>query len=217
MFGFFPPSSRDTFLKSGPARAITSAPVFVPPVNEMSGTFGCDVQARPALSGPCTILTTPGGCPPPGSVRQACWRSAVSSKAWPHNNSRRRWPERSSSRGTAADQGEISPATPRGCRTVVERPVVRENGRPFRRAGSPSQRSESCGWLGETSIRRRSAIGFPLSSRFELRQLVEVLLDESATRIKSRIVPRRRPAPRLERRDGAPRHRRLRRSPRFRR
>src|ERR1051325_6803955 len=40
MFGFFPPSSSESFLNMGAAVAAMAAPVFVPPVNDMSGILG---------------------------------------------------------------------------------------------------------------------------------------------------------------------------------
>ena len=109
-------------MKSGPAWAITSAPVFVPPVNEMSGTFGCDVRARPALPpGPCTMLTTPGGMP--ASRVSAASRSAVSGVS-SEGFATQQFPAAMAGaifqlrRYSGRFQGEISPATPRGCRMV---------------------------------------------------------------------------------------------------
>ena len=122
MFGFLPPSSSDTFLKSGPAWAITSAPVFVPPVNEMSGTFGWEVSARPALGPvPCTMFTTPGGIP--ASTISAASRSAVNGVS-SDGFATQQFPAAMAgaifqlSRYSGRFQGEISPATPRGCRRV---------------------------------------------------------------------------------------------------
>src|SRR5688572_10120244 len=40
MLGFFPPSSSDNFLNIGAATLDISAPVFVPPVNEITGIPG---------------------------------------------------------------------------------------------------------------------------------------------------------------------------------
>src|ERR1700694_4983921 len=64
MFGFFPPSSRDTFLNHGAAASATFFPVTVPPVNEMVLIFGCAVIAAPTFGPvPCTTLRTPLGNP----------------------------------------------------------------------------------------------------------------------------------------------------------
>src|SRR5438105_13642277 len=64
MFGFFPPSSSDTFLKSGAHVSATLRPVTVPPVNEMVLIFGCAVIAAPAFDpAPWTTLSTPSGNP----------------------------------------------------------------------------------------------------------------------------------------------------------
>src|ERR1700757_53163 len=64
MFGFLPPSSSDTFLKSGAHGSATFLPVTVPPVNEMVLIFGCAVIAAPTFGPvPCTMLRTPLGKP----------------------------------------------------------------------------------------------------------------------------------------------------------
>src|SRR5438270_9965479 len=47
IFGFFPPSSRETFLNRGAHVSATLRPVTVPPVNEMVLIFGCAVIAAP--------------------------------------------------------------------------------------------------------------------------------------------------------------------------
>ena len=49
MFGFFPPSSSETFLNSGAQVSATLRPVTVPPVNEMVPIFGCAVIAAPTF------------------------------------------------------------------------------------------------------------------------------------------------------------------------
>ena len=46
MFGFFPPSSSDTFLNIGAHVSATLRPVTVPPVNEIVPIFGCAVIGR---------------------------------------------------------------------------------------------------------------------------------------------------------------------------
>src|SRR5256886_10244196 len=62
MFGFFPPSSRETFLNNGAAASATFFPVTVPPVNEIVLIFGCSVIAAPTFGPvPCTTLSTPFG------------------------------------------------------------------------------------------------------------------------------------------------------------
>src|SRR6266436_712112 len=64
MFGFFPPSSSDTFLNNGAHASATLRPVTVPPVNEIVLIFGCAVIAAPTFGPvPCTILSTPLGNP----------------------------------------------------------------------------------------------------------------------------------------------------------
>jgi hypothetical protein len=62
MFGFFPPSSSETFLNNGAQASATFRPVTVPPVNEIVPIFGCAVIAAPTLGPiPCTTLSTPFG------------------------------------------------------------------------------------------------------------------------------------------------------------
>ena len=64
MFGFFPPSSSETFLKSGAPASATFRPVTVPPVKEIVPIFGCAVMAEPTFGPvPCTMLRTPFGKP----------------------------------------------------------------------------------------------------------------------------------------------------------
>src|SRR4051812_3612103 len=64
MFGFLPPSSSDNFLNIGAATLEISAPVFVPPVKEITGIPGCTVMALPTFGPvPCTIFKTPAGSP----------------------------------------------------------------------------------------------------------------------------------------------------------
>ncbi len=76
MLGFFPPSSSETFLKSGAHVSATRLPVTVPPVNEMVPTFGCAVMAWPTFGPvPWTMLSTPGGRPASRQISQS--RKAV--------------------------------------------------------------------------------------------------------------------------------------------
>src|SRR5439155_10008608 len=64
MFGFFPPSSSETFLNNGAHASATLRPVTVPPVKEIVLIFGCAVIAAPTLGPvPCTTLSTPLGNP----------------------------------------------------------------------------------------------------------------------------------------------------------
>src|SRR5260370_24810407 len=64
MFGFWPPSSSETFLNNGAAASATFLPVTVPPVNEMVLIFGCAVIAAPTFGPvPCMTLSTPLGKP----------------------------------------------------------------------------------------------------------------------------------------------------------
>src|SRR2546430_17269603 len=64
MFGFFPPSSSETFLNNGAAASATFFPVTVPPVNEMVLIFACAVIAAPTFGPvPWTTLSTPLGKP----------------------------------------------------------------------------------------------------------------------------------------------------------
>src|SRR5438874_12704818 len=64
IFGFFPPSSSETFLNNGAHASATLRPVTVPPVNEMVLIFGCAVIAAPTFGPvPCTTLSTPFGRP----------------------------------------------------------------------------------------------------------------------------------------------------------
>src|SRR5438045_9251504 len=64
MLGFFPPSSRETFLNIGAQVSATLRPVRVPPVNEIVLIFGCAVIAAPTFGPvPCTTLSTPFGRP----------------------------------------------------------------------------------------------------------------------------------------------------------
>src|SRR5437773_8030373 len=64
MFGFLPPSSRETFLNSGAHVSATFFPVTVPPVNEIVLILGCAVIAAPTF-GPVPWITfrTPFGSP----------------------------------------------------------------------------------------------------------------------------------------------------------
>ena len=62
--GFFPPSSRLSFLKLGAANVLMRAPVAVPPVNEIIGTSGCVTSGSPTPGPvPWTMLRTPAGKP----------------------------------------------------------------------------------------------------------------------------------------------------------
>src|SRR6476619_6562284 len=73
MFGFLPPSSRETFLNNGAHASATLLPVTVPPVNEIVPIFGCAVIGEPTFGPvPCTILRTPAGKP---ASRQTSARS----------------------------------------------------------------------------------------------------------------------------------------------
>src|SRR5947209_14088539 len=71
MFGFFPPSSSETFLNNGAHASATLRPVTVPPVNEIVPIFGCAVIAEPTLGpAPWTILRTPFGKPALAQISQ---------------------------------------------------------------------------------------------------------------------------------------------------
>src|SRR5437879_10780508 len=63
MFGFFPPSSSETFLNNGAHASATLRPVTVPPVKEMVLILGCAVIAAPdqtsAPQSPRTTTLTP--------------------------------------------------------------------------------------------------------------------------------------------------------------
>lgn len=62
MFGFLPPSSRESFLKCGAAACWIRSAVTQPPVKDMAGTRGCATSAWPAVAPqPKTMFTTPGG------------------------------------------------------------------------------------------------------------------------------------------------------------
>src|SRR5436853_6497816 len=64
MFGFFPPSSSETFLNNGAHASATLRPVTVPPVNGIVVIFGCAVIAAPTFGPvPWTTLSTPFGNP----------------------------------------------------------------------------------------------------------------------------------------------------------
>src|SRR5687767_13888410 len=64
MFGFFPPSSSETFLNMGAQVSATLRPVTVPPVKEIVPIFGCAVIGAPTFGPvPCTTLSTPLGRP----------------------------------------------------------------------------------------------------------------------------------------------------------
>ena len=64
MFGFLPPSSKESFLNIGPAVRAMYSPVLVPPVNEMALILGCLTMASPTLGPvPCKMLRTPSGIP----------------------------------------------------------------------------------------------------------------------------------------------------------
>src|ERR1700682_4249711 len=72
MFGFFPPSSRETFLNNGAHASATLRPVTVPPVNEIVLIFGCAVIAAPTFGPvPCTTLSTPFGSPASRQISQS--------------------------------------------------------------------------------------------------------------------------------------------------
>src|SRR5207237_7761502 len=74
MFGFFPPSSSETFLNSGAHASATLRPVIVPPVNEIVLIFGCAVIAAPTFGPvPWTTLSTPFGNPPSLAISQSMY------------------------------------------------------------------------------------------------------------------------------------------------
>src|SRR5436309_15123357 len=74
MFGFFPPSSSETFLNNGAHASATLRPVTVPPVNEIVLIFGCVVIAAPTLGPvPCTTLSTPFGKPASAQISQSMY------------------------------------------------------------------------------------------------------------------------------------------------
>ena len=76
MLGFLPPSSSETFLKSGAHASATLRPVTVPPVNEIVLIFGCAVIAAPTFGPvPCTTLSAPFGNPAARQISQS--RNAV--------------------------------------------------------------------------------------------------------------------------------------------
>src|SRR5688572_25221 len=64
MFGFFPPSSSDSFLNIGAAVRAISSPVLVPPVNEIAFTSLWATIAEPTFGPvPWIIFKTPAGKP----------------------------------------------------------------------------------------------------------------------------------------------------------
>ena len=81
MIAFFPPSSRCTFFRYGPAFVCTCAPTSREPVNEMSGTSGCFTRCSPTVSpAPWTMFRTPGGRPASSKIStKSPARSGVSS------------------------------------------------------------------------------------------------------------------------------------------
>ena len=122
MLGFFPPSSSATFLNRGAALRAISAPVFVPPVKEMVPIFGCCVIAAPTLV-PCpwTMLRTPGGREASRQISER--RKAVmgviseglATAVFPAAMAGATFQVR---RYSGRFQGEMSPAIPRGRRSV---------------------------------------------------------------------------------------------------
>src|SRR5947207_13929811 len=71
MFGFFPPSSSETFLNNGAHASATFRPVTVPPVKEIVPIFGCAVIAAPTFGPvPWTMLSTPFGRPASAQISQ---------------------------------------------------------------------------------------------------------------------------------------------------
>ena len=61
---FLPPISRCTFLKLGAHAWLTSRPVSVDPVNEITLTSGCETSGAPAPGpSPSTRFSTPEGSP----------------------------------------------------------------------------------------------------------------------------------------------------------
>src|SRR5215213_3295254 len=76
MFGFFPPSSSDSFLNIGAAIRAISSPVFVPPVKEIAFTSRWATMADPTFGPrPWTIFKTPAGRP--ASIQSLESRKAV--------------------------------------------------------------------------------------------------------------------------------------------
>src|SRR6266496_2282520 len=122
MFGFFPPSSSETFLNNGAHVSATLRPVTVPPVNEIVLIFGCAVIAAPTFGPvPCTTLRTPSGKPASRQIAHsmyavigvsslglamAVFPTAMAGAIFQLNKQRGRF------------HGEISPAMPRGWRSV---------------------------------------------------------------------------------------------------
>src|SRR6266480_7540736 len=122
MFGFLPPSSNETFLKSGAHASATLRPVTVPPVNEIVLIFGCSVIAAPTLGPvPCTTLSTPFGKLASLQISQSKYAvigvnslglaiavlpTAMAGAIFQLN------------KYSGKFHGEIKPAMPRGCRKV---------------------------------------------------------------------------------------------------
>src|SRR3979490_259881 len=72
MFGFFPPSSSETFLNIGAQVSATLRPVTVPPVNEIVPIFGWAVIGEPTLGPvPWMTLSTPFGRPASAQISQS--------------------------------------------------------------------------------------------------------------------------------------------------
>src|SRR6478735_1113747 len=64
MFGFFPPSSSDSFLNIGAATRAISSPVAVPPVKDIAFTSLWATIAEPTFGPvPWTMFRTPAGRP----------------------------------------------------------------------------------------------------------------------------------------------------------
>src|SRR5439155_7100156 len=122
MFGFFPPSSSETFLNNGAPASATFRPVTVPPVNEIVLIFGCAVIAAPTFGPvPCTTLRTPFGKPASTQtshsmkavigvsslgLAMAVLPTAIAGAIFQLN------------KYSGKFHGEINPAMPRGCRSV---------------------------------------------------------------------------------------------------
>src|SRR5687768_3656311 len=122
MFGFLPPSSRDSFLNIGAAVLAISSPVFVPPVNDIALTSRCATIDAPTFGPvPWTILSTPGGSP--ASMHSLESRKAVIGVtslglAMTVQPAAIAGAIFQVNRYSGRFQGEMQPTTPTGCRSV---------------------------------------------------------------------------------------------------